>query len=49
MKHLADELDPGGFIRVLLFEMHHETEGAVLEWCVRGAYYHSIPIHIERA
>lgn len=34
MKHLADEFDLRGLIRILLFKLHHQSEGAVLERCI---------------
>lgn len=43
MEHRADEFDAGWFVRILLFEMHHEPKGAVLEGSVRGTDYDCIP------
>ena len=43
MEHLRDELDAGGFVRVLLFEVHDEPEGAVFEGSVRGADDDCVP------
>jgi hypothetical protein len=44
VEHLADELDGRWLVRVLLFELHHQPEGAVLEWCVNWSYYHGVPV-----
>ena len=43
MEHLGDELYAGGFVGVLLFEMHDEAEGAVLEGSVGGADDDGVP------
>lgn len=43
MEHLADELDTRGLVGVLLFEVHHEAESAILKGGVRWADNHSIP------
>lgn len=43
MEHLTDELDAGRFIRILLFEMHHQSEGTILEIGVGGTYDDGVP------
>lgn len=47
MEHLRDEFDAGGFVGVLLFEVHHQTESAIFEWCVDGADDHGVPVVIN--
>lgn len=43
MEHLADELDAGRFVRILLFEMHHQPKSAILERRIRWTDYHGVP------
>ena len=43
MKHLADKLDPRWFVWILLFKVHDQTEGPILERCIHRPYYDSIP------
>lgn len=43
MKHLADEFDAGGFVRVGFFKVHDESEGAVFEGRVRGTDDYCVP------
>lgn len=43
VKHLADELDPWRFVRVRLFEVHHEAKGAILKRRVRGTDDDGVP------
>ena len=43
MEHLADELDSGWLVRVLLFKVHHQPECSVLKWSICGAYNNGIP------
>jgi hypothetical protein len=43
MEHLADELDSWRFVRVRLFEMHHEAKGAILKRRVRGTDDDGVP------
>ena len=43
VEHLRDELDSGRLVGVLLFEMHHQAKGAVLERRVCGADDHGVP------
>lgn len=44
VEHLTDKLDPRRLIRVLLFKVHHEAEGAIFERGVRRANNNGIPI-----
>ena len=44
VEHLADELHPRRLVGVLLFEVHHEAEGAVLEGRVGWADDHCVPV-----
>jgi hypothetical protein len=43
MEHLADEFDARGFVGILFFEVHDETESTVLEWGVGGTDDDGIP------
>ena len=43
VEHLADELDGGRLVRILLLEMHHESESAILEGRVGGSDNDSVP------
>lgn len=47
MEHLADELDGGRLVRVLLFKVHHESKGAVLEGRIGRTYYDGVPVVID--
>lgn len=44
VEHLADELDAGRFVGVLLFEMHDKAKGAILERGVRWADDDGVPL-----
>lgn len=44
MEHLADELDRGGLVGILLLEVHDQPKGAVLEWCVDGSDNDGVPV-----
>ena len=44
MKHLADELDTGRFVRISLFKVHHQAKSAVLEGCVCRSDDDRVPI-----
>lgn len=44
MEHLADKLDTWGLVRVLLFEMHDQTEGTILEGSISGTDNDGIPV-----
>lgn len=44
VEHLADELDLRRLVRVLLFELHDESESAILEWGVGGTDNDGVPI-----
>ena len=43
VKHLADKLDGGRLVRVLLLEVHHEPKGAILERRVGGPNDDGVP------
>ena len=43
MEHLADELDARRLIGVLLFKLHHQTKGAVLERSVGRSDNDGVP------
>lgn len=43
VEHLADELHQRRLIRILLLELHDESEGAVFEWGVRGSDDDRVP------
>lgn len=43
MKHLADKLDGGWLVRVLLLKMHHKAECAIFEGCIGGSNDDSVP------
>lgn len=45
MKHLANELDARGLIGVLLFEVHHKSEGSVFERSICGSDNDGVPGH----
>lgn len=45
MEHLAYEFDAGGFVGVLFFEVHDESESAVFEGGVRGTDYYCVPVY----
>lgn len=44
MKHGADEFDRWRLVGILLFEMHHESESAVLKGRVGRADNDGVPI-----
>ena len=44
VKHLANELDGGWLVRVLLFELHYKSEGSILEWGICRANNDRIPV-----
>lgn len=44
MEHLADKFDAGWLVGVLFFELHDESESAVLEWCICRADDDSVPL-----
>lgn len=44
MEHLADELDARWLIGVLLLELHHESESAVLKWRICRPDDDSVPL-----
>lgn len=46
MKHLADELDSGRFVGVLLLEVHDEAKRAILEGRVGWADDDGVPTTI---
>ena len=43
MEHLADELDTGRFVGILLFEVHHKSKSPILERRVCWADDHGVP------
>lgn len=43
VEHLADELDLGRLIGVLLFKLHDESECAIFKRRIRWAYDYGIP------
>lgn len=47
VEHLADELDGRRLVRILLLEMHHESESAVLKWRVGGSDDDGIPCRLD--
>lgn len=44
VKHLADELDSRGFVRILLLKMHHQSKGSIFKGSVGWTYYDGIPV-----
>ena len=44
VEHLADELDGGRLVGVLLLEVHHKSEGSIFEGGIRRSYYNGIPV-----
>ena len=44
MEHLRDEFDAGGFVGVLLFEVHDEAEGAVFKGRVGRTDDDGVPV-----
>lgn len=44
MEHGADEFDSWWFVRVGLFELHHQAEGTVFEGRVGRTNYDCIPV-----
>lgn len=47
MKHLANELDTGGFIRVLFLEIHDQAKGAILKRRISRSDNNGIPGHLS--
>jgi hypothetical protein len=43
VEHLTDEFHKRRLIRILLFELHNESESAVFEWGVCGSDNDSVP------
>ena len=43
MEHLADKLDSGWLIGILLFEMHDESEGSIFERCICWSDDYGVP------
>ena len=43
VKHLTDELDAWGLVRVGFFEVHDKAKGAVLKRCVGRPYDYCVP------
>jgi len=44
VKHLTNEFHRRRLIRILLLEMHDETESAILEWGINRADYNGVPM-----
>lgn len=44
MEHLADEFDARWLVGVLLLELHHESESAVLKWRICRPDDDSVPL-----
>lgn len=44
MEHLANELDSGWLVWILLFEVHNKSKGAVFKWCVCWSDDDGIPV-----
>lgn len=43
VEHLADKLDLGRLVGVLLFELHDESECAIFKRCIRRADDYGVP------
>lgn len=43
VEHLADELDLGRLVGILLFELHHKSKGAIFKGSVCGADDDGVP------
>jgi hypothetical protein len=43
VEHLADELDLGRLVGILLFELHHKSKGAIFKRSVCGADDDGVP------